>query len=193
MGCSPGIHCCKGVPVGAIRVFTGFSSQLAKTSVIRHTTCPQRQLRMVGVRMGRNGIMIYPSIPHCGPGCSAGTALAAGTAFAAGTASPAITASASGAAGGTSLGATTASSGASGPSQGGAAGRCNHAASGLGGSGSNAAGSGSSHRGLSEGDHQLEKLQFALAVALTRGDLQRSEQLRQQINALGGNREEPGT
>ena len=57
----------------------------------------------------------------------------------------------------------------------------------------NAAGSGSSHRGLSEGDHQLEKLQFALAVALTRGDLQRSEQLRQQINALGGNREEPGT
>jgi hypothetical protein len=187
MGCSPGIHCCKGVPVGAIRVPTGFSSQLAKTSVIRHTTCPQRQLRMVGVRMGRNGIMIYPSIPHRGPGCSAGTALAAGTAFAP------ITASASGAAGGASLGATTASSGASGPSQGGAAGRCSHAASGLGGSGSNAAGSGSSHRGLSEGDHQLEKLQFALAVALTRGDLQRSEQLRQQINALGGNREEPGT
>lgn len=45
----------------------------------------------------------------------------------------------------------------------------------------------------SEGDHQLEKLEFALAVALTRGDLQRSQQLRDQIAALGGNREEPGT
>jgi hypothetical protein len=44
-----------------------------------------------------------------------------------------------------------------------------------------------------EGDHQLEKLEFALAVALTRGDLQRSEQLRSQIAALGGNQEEPGT
>ena len=43
------------------------------------------------------------------------------------------------------------------------------------------------------GEHQLEKLEFALAVALTRGDLQRSEQLRHQIDALGGNREEPGT
>lgn len=45
----------------------------------------------------------------------------------------------------------------------------------------------------SEGDHQLEKLEFALAVALTRGDLQRSENLRNQIAALGGNQEEPGT
>jgi hypothetical protein len=44
-----------------------------------------------------------------------------------------------------------------------------------------------------EGDHQLEKLEFALAVALTRGDLQRSDQLRSQIAALGGNQEEPGT
>ena len=44
-----------------------------------------------------------------------------------------------------------------------------------------------------EGEHQLEKLEFALAVALTRGDVQRSEQLRHQIDALGGNREEPGT
>ena len=142
---------------------------------------------MVGVRMGRNGIMTYPSTPHRGPGC------AAGTTFSAGTASAAITASASGAAGGTPLGATTASSSASSPSQGGAAGRCSHGGSGLGGYGSNAAGSSTAHQGLSEGDHQLEKLQFALAVALTRGDLQRSEQLRHQINALGGNREEPGT
>lgn len=44
-----------------------------------------------------------------------------------------------------------------------------------------------------EGEHQLEKLEFALAVALTRGDLQRSQALREQIAALGGNREEPGT
>jgi hypothetical protein len=48
-------------------------------------------------------------------------------------------------------------------------------------------------RTFAEGDHQLEKLEFALAVAVTRGDQQRSEQLRAQIAALGGNREEPGT
>ncbi|WP_409996396.1 hypothetical protein [Cyanobium sp. Aljojuca 7D2] len=44
-----------------------------------------------------------------------------------------------------------------------------------------------------EGEHQLEKLEFALAVALTRGDVQRSQSLRDQIAALGGNQEEPGT
>jgi hypothetical protein len=44
-----------------------------------------------------------------------------------------------------------------------------------------------------DGDHQLEKLEFALAVALTRGDLQRSQTLRDRIAALGGNLEEPGT
>lgn len=44
-----------------------------------------------------------------------------------------------------------------------------------------------------EGEHQLEKLQFALAIALTRGDALRSNQLREQIAQLGGNREEPGT
>ena len=44
-----------------------------------------------------------------------------------------------------------------------------------------------------EGDHQLEKLEFALAIALTRGDDQRSRQLREEIDKLGGNREEPGT
>ena len=44
-----------------------------------------------------------------------------------------------------------------------------------------------------EGDHELEKLEFALAVALTRGDQLRSDQLRAQIAALGGNLEEPGT
>lgn len=61
-------------------------------------------------------------------------------------------------------------------------------------------GSGASHRSGTfpvsaplEGDHNLEKLEFALAVALTRGDLQRSQLLREQIAALGGNQEEPGT
>ena len=44
-----------------------------------------------------------------------------------------------------------------------------------------------------ERDHQLEKLEFALAVALTRGDGERSLALRQAIEALGGNGEEPGT
>lgn len=44
-----------------------------------------------------------------------------------------------------------------------------------------------------EGEHQLEKLQFALAIALTRGDVHRSSQLREEIAKLGENREEPGT
>jgi hypothetical protein len=44
-----------------------------------------------------------------------------------------------------------------------------------------------------EGDHQLEKLEFALAIALTKGDAQRSRQLREEIDRLGGNQEEPGT
>ncbi len=48
-------------------------------------------------------------------------------------------------------------------------------------------------RGYAEGGHQLEKLEFALAVAITRGDQQRTDQLRDQIADLGGNREEPGT
>jgi hypothetical protein len=39
----------------------------------------------------------------------------------------------------------------------------------------------------------LEKLEFALAVAMSRGDDGRSAQLREQIEALGGNVEEPGT
>jgi protein-arginine kinase activator protein McsA len=42
-------------------------------------------------------------------------------------------------------------------------------------------------------EHQLEKLEFALAVALTRGDTTRTAWLRDQIASLGGNHEEPGT
>ena len=44
-----------------------------------------------------------------------------------------------------------------------------------------------------EGEHQLEKLQFALAIALTRGDVLRSSQLREAIAELGDSCEEPGT
>ena len=47
--------------------------------------------------------------------------------------------------------------------------------------------------GFFEDGHQLEKLEFALAVAITRGDQSRSDQLRAQIAELGGNVEEPGT
>ena len=44
-----------------------------------------------------------------------------------------------------------------------------------------------------EGGHQLEKLEFALAVAQTQGDKEKSLILREKIVELGGNVEEPGT
>tara|TARA_Y100001970_G_scaffold294335_1_gene450921 strand:+ start:15383 stop:15583 length:201 start_codon:yes stop_codon:yes gene_type:complete len=44
-----------------------------------------------------------------------------------------------------------------------------------------------------EGGHQLEKLEFALAVAQTKGDGEKSEILKKKIFELGGNVEEPGT
>tara|TARA_Y100000589_G_C27165277_1_gene634496 strand:+ start:910 stop:1107 length:198 start_codon:yes stop_codon:yes gene_type:complete len=44
-----------------------------------------------------------------------------------------------------------------------------------------------------EGGHQLEKLEFALAVAQTNGDGEKSKLLKKQIVELGGNVEEPGT
>ena len=44
-----------------------------------------------------------------------------------------------------------------------------------------------------EGDHQLEKLEFALAIAQTNGDEKKSIVLRKKIVELGGNVEEPGT
>ena len=44
-----------------------------------------------------------------------------------------------------------------------------------------------------EASHEREKLEFALAVALTRGDQARAAACRVAIDALGGNREEPGT
>ena len=44
-----------------------------------------------------------------------------------------------------------------------------------------------------EGGHQLEKLEFALAIAQTKGDEKKSIILRKKIVELGGNIEEPGT
>ncbi len=44
-----------------------------------------------------------------------------------------------------------------------------------------------------EGGHQLEKLEFALAIAETKGDQKKSLTLRKKIVELGGNSEEPGT
>ena len=44
-----------------------------------------------------------------------------------------------------------------------------------------------------EGGHQLEKLEFALAIAQTKGDEEKSMILRKKIVELGGNIEEPGT
>ena len=44
-----------------------------------------------------------------------------------------------------------------------------------------------------EGGHQLEKLEFALAIAQTRGDEKKSLVLKKKIVELGGNIEEPGT
>ena len=44
-----------------------------------------------------------------------------------------------------------------------------------------------------EGGHQLEKLEFALAIAQTNGDEKKSIILRKKIVELGGNIEEPGT
>ena len=44
-----------------------------------------------------------------------------------------------------------------------------------------------------EGGHQLEKLEFALAIAQTKGDEKKSISLKKKIVELGGNVEEPGT
>ena len=44
-----------------------------------------------------------------------------------------------------------------------------------------------------EGGHQLEKLEFALAIAQTNGDEKKSIILKKKIVELGGNVEEPGT
>ncbi len=46
---------------------------------------------------------------------------------------------------------------------------------------------------LIEIDHQLEKLEFALAISQTIGDQIRSDQIKDQIKKIGIKYEEPGT
>ena len=46
---------------------------------------------------------------------------------------------------------------------------------------------------LIEKDHQLEKLEFALAVSQSSGDKIRSDQIKDQIAKIGLNFVEPGT
>lgn len=60
-------------------------------------------------------------------------------------------------------------------------------------SGSTRCGAGFPRVLISEADHQREKLEFALAVAVSRGDTERCESLRSQISALGAGGVEPGT
>ena len=50
-----------------------------------------------------------------------------------------------------------------------------------------------SNQSLLEKDHQLEKLEFALAISQTIGDTIRSEKIKDQILKIGFNYEEPGT
>ena len=71
----------------------------------------------------------------------------------------------------------------------------------LGSAGSNASGASASRTFTSccppsayvERGHQREKLEFALAVAVSRGDQSRVETLRAQIADLADDGEEPGT
>ena len=46
---------------------------------------------------------------------------------------------------------------------------------------------------LIEKDHQLEKLEFALAISQTFGDKTRSDEIKDQIEKIGFSYEEPGT
>ncbi len=50
-----------------------------------------------------------------------------------------------------------------------------------------------SNKSLIEIDHQLEKLEFALAISQTIGDSNKSAKIRAQIKNIGYNNQEPGT
>ena len=50
-----------------------------------------------------------------------------------------------------------------------------------------------SNQALIERDHRLEKLEFALAISKTKGDKIKSKQIKDQIEKIGINLEEPGT
>ena len=49
------------------------------------------------------------------------------------------------------------------------------------------------NQSIIEKDHQLEKLEFALAISQTVGDKVRSEAIKDKIEKIGPNYEEPGT
>ncbi len=49
------------------------------------------------------------------------------------------------------------------------------------------------NQSLIEKDHKLEKLEFALAISQTIGDKIRSDQIKDEIEKIGCNFEEPGT
>ena len=49
------------------------------------------------------------------------------------------------------------------------------------------------NQSLIERDHQLEKLEFALAISQTIGDNTRSDQIKNEIEKIGFNYQEPGT
>ena len=46
---------------------------------------------------------------------------------------------------------------------------------------------------LIEIDHQIEKLEFALAISQTNGDKRKANLIRSQIEKIGFSHEEPGT
>ncbi len=50
-----------------------------------------------------------------------------------------------------------------------------------------------SYMSFIEKDHQLEKLEFALAISQSIGDHIRSNEIKDQINKIGISLEEPGT
>ena len=50
-----------------------------------------------------------------------------------------------------------------------------------------------SKKSLLDLDHQLEKLEFALALSQTIGDKSKSAKIRNQIEVIGYKYEEPGT
>ena len=49
------------------------------------------------------------------------------------------------------------------------------------------------NQSLIEKEHKIEKLEFALAISQTIGDEVKSDQIRDQIEKIGLNYEEPGT
>ena len=49
------------------------------------------------------------------------------------------------------------------------------------------------NQSLIERDYQIEKLEFAFAISQANGDKKRSNQIKNQMETMGFNYEEPGT